>query len=119
MFGPTKFRSHRLVIMTVAAAISLLAFAVLSLSSAQASPITAPTGLNDGDTYRVAFVTSTTRDALSQNIADYNAFVTAVANTQAELFDLGTTWTAITSTSTVGARDNTNTVPGGSVGIPI
>jgi hypothetical protein len=122
MFDLTKFRSHRLVKKTVAAVGALLAFSVLSLSSAQAAPIIVPAGLNPGDTFRLVFVTSTGRDATSSNIADYNAFVTAAANSQAALAALGTTWTAIASTATVNARDNTNTVPsgaGGSLGVPI
>ena len=77
--------------------------------SAQAAPVIVPTGLNPGDTYRLAFVTSTTRDATSSNIADYNAFVTAVASASPFLAALGTTWTAIASTATVDARNNTNT----------
>jgi hypothetical protein len=123
MFDLLKFHSHRLVKKTAAAAISLLAFAAVSLSSAQAAPITIPTGLNPGDTYRLVFVTSNTRNGTSSNIADYNAFVTAAANTQAGMAALGTNWTAIASTATVDARDNTNTVPssvsGGSLGGPI
>jgi hypothetical protein len=90
--------------------------------TAQAAPITIPTGLNPGDTYRLAFVTSTTRDATSTDINDYNAFVTAAANTQATLAALATTWTAITSTAAVEARANTNTFQasaGGSNGVPI
>jgi hypothetical protein len=95
----------------------------MTANTALAAPITIPTGLNPGDTYRIAFVTSTTRDATSSDIADYNAFVTAAANSQATLAALGTTWTAIASTTTVDARDNTSTVPstapGGSFGVPI
>lgn len=61
-----------------------------------------------GDTYRLVFITSTSRDATSTNIADYNSFVQGVANTAG----LGSvTWTAIGSTATVDARDNTNTNP--------
>lgn len=98
--------------------------ALLGLSSvASAAPITVPAGLNAGDQYRIAFVTSTTRDATSADIADYNAFVTAAATAQLELNALGTTWTAIASTATVDARDNTSTIPssvsGGSLGFPI
>jgi len=37
--------------------------------------VTVPPGLNPGDPYRLVFVTSTTRDALSSAIADYNSFV--------------------------------------------
>jgi hypothetical protein len=108
---------------SIAAGLSLaLAAMAMTAPSALSAPITLPTGLNPGDQYRLAFVTSTTRDATSTNIADYNSFVTAAANTQAELAALGTTWTAIASTATVDARDNTNTLPtsgGGSLGVPI
>ena len=82
---------------------------VLAPLTASAAPITVPTGLNPGDQYRLAFVTSTTRDATSSNIADYNAFVTAAANSVPQFVALGTTWHAIGSTAAVAARDNTNT----------
>lgn len=59
------------------------------------------------------------RDALSTDIADYNAFVSAAANSVPELLALGTTWTAIASTATVDARDNTGTNPTVSTGVPI
>ena len=72
---------------------------VLSASAAHADPITVPTDLNPGDEYRLAFVTSTTRDATSTNIADYNAFVTTVAESVPELLALNTTWTAFGSTT--------------------
>jgi len=91
---------------------------LFATSSLQAVPITVPTDLNPGDTYRLAFVTSTTRDATSSNIADYNSFVAAVAAGEPALAALGTTWTAIGSTSTVDARDNTGTNPS-STGVPI
>ena len=79
--------------------------ALLGLPSlAAVAPIAIPPGLNPGDQYRLAFVTSTTRDATSGNIAVYNEFVTASATAQAELNALGTTWTAIASTGDVDAR---------------
>ena len=84
-----------------------------------AAPTTLPTGLNPGDQYRLAFVTSATRDSTSSNIADYNDFVTATANAVPELLALGTPWTAIASTSTTDARDNTGTDPGSEVGVGI
>lgn len=102
-------------LLSIAAAAMLLASATVS----RAAPITVPTILNPGDQYRLAFVTSTTRDATSSNIADYNAFVTAAANAVPELAALGTTWTAIVSTDTVDARDNTNTNPLVEEGDPI
>jgi PEP-CTERM motif len=64
-------------------------------------------------------VTSTTTYATSSDIAYYNSFVTSVANGSPELAALGTTWTAIASTLTVDARDNTNTNPASGSGVPI
>ncbi|MDP6567563.1 MAG: PEP-CTERM sorting domain-containing protein [Alphaproteobacteria bacterium] len=98
--------------------------AVLALTGlaapALAAPVTIPTSLNPGDQYRLAFVTAGTRDATSTDIADYNAFVTAQANLSTELAALGTTWTAIASTSAVDARDNTGTNPSvDGTGVPI
>jgi hypothetical protein len=93
--------------------------ASLFIASAQAAPIVTPVGLSAGDTYRLAFVTSTTRDGLSPDIADYNAFVTAAANSQAVLASLGTTWSAVASTNDLtDARDNTDTNPA-STGVAI
>jgi hypothetical protein len=103
---------------------SRLAFSIcasilsISATSAFGVPITVPPGLNPGDQYRLAFVTSTTGFATSSNISTYNAFVTNVANGVAELAALGTTWTAIGSTASVDARDNTGTNPS-STGVPI
>jgi hypothetical protein len=85
---------------------------------ALSAPITTPMGLNPGDQYRLAFVTASASTAISTNINDYNTFVTTVANTQMALSSLGTTWTAIGSTSSVDARDNTGTNPIGT-GVPI
>lgn len=87
----------------------------LLATAAQAAPITAPAGLSAGDTYRLAFVTSTTTDATSNDIGYYNNFVNSLANGIAELAALGTSWTAIVSTAVNGpdggtnARTNTNT----------
>lgn len=100
----------------------LFLFCAISLFAPQASLaalITVPTDLNVADKYRLAFVTSTTRNASSPVIADYNAFVTAVANGVPELAALGTSWTAIASTSAVDARDNTDTNPTVAAGVPI
>lgn len=87
--------------------------------TAAAVPITVPPGLNPGDHYRLVFVTSTTRDALSSNIDDYNTFVNGVANTPPSPIAGFTTWTAIASTATFAARDNTATHPGVSPDAPI
>ncbi len=74
-----------------------------------ALPILTPSSLNSGDTYQLIFVTSTTRDATSSNIADYNAFVQSAANAAwlggGTILD-GVQWSAIGSTAFVDARDN-------------
>jgi hypothetical protein len=102
---------------TTVAAIGVALLA--SVSAAHAAPITLPAGLNPGDQYRLAFVTSINRDATSLDIADYNAFVTAVALGVPELAALGAAWTAIASTAAIDARDNTGTNPNDGVGVPI
>ncbi len=69
-----------------------------------------PSGLNTGDKFRLLFVTSTRRDALSGNIADYNRFVrdrAAAGHTAIRRYRGG--FRVVGSTSTVDARDNTCT----------
>lgn len=92
---------------------------LLGFTTSHAAVVTVPTGLSPGDQYRLAFVTSATRDATSTNVADYNSFVTGVASTSPSLLALGTNWTAIVSTSSVVARDNTSTNPAVTTGAPI
>jgi PEP-CTERM motif-containing protein len=104
---------------SVASHLVFCAVSLLAPLAALATPITVPLDLHVGDTYRLAFVTSTTRDATSANIADYDAFVTAVAAGVPQLAALGTTWNAIGSTPTGDARDFTNTNPSVAVGDPI
>lgn len=62
--------------------IRTLAFiSLLSTGSlAQALPILTPTGLSPGDTYQLAFVTSTVIDATSSDIAVYNTHVQSAAD---------------------------------------
>jgi hypothetical protein len=102
----------------LASLLVLLTLAAASLPST-AAPITVPSGLNPGDQYRLALTTSTTRTGDSADIEDYNAFVTAVANSVPDLLALGTTWKAIASTASVDARDNTSTNPFVATGVPI
>lgn len=94
-------------------------FLLLTSSMVRAVPIVTPAGLNPGDPYRLSFVTSQSHNGYSSDIAVYNSFVTYVANAVDDLQDLGATWTAIASTATVDARDNTNTNPVVSPGVPI
>jgi hypothetical protein len=60
----------------------------------------------DGDTYRLIFVSSTTRDATSSDVADYNTHIQNAANSAG--LD-AVNWYAIGSTNTVNARDNSFT----------
>ncbi len=71
-----------------------------------------------GDQYRLAFYTSTKRDATSADIADYNAFVQGVAASSTTFANLGNgTWKVLGSTALVSARDNTGTA--GADNVPI
>ena len=101
-----------------------LALAGFSLFAANVhATVSSPNGLNPGDNYRIAFVTGGSRDAISSDINDYNAFVTTEANLSGSLVaGLSASWTAIASTATVDARDNTSTNPTSisySVNVPI
>jgi len=83
-----------------------------------AAMLTVPAGLTAGQQYRIAFVTSTTRNALSTNINDYNTFVNNAANAGSSLLQpLGATWKAIGSTFTPSVSAATNI--GGSSSLPI
>ena len=61
-----------------------------------------------GDEYHLVFVTSTTRDATSSVIGDYNEFVTDAAqnNVGSMFYGTETEWKCIGSTDAVDARDN-------------
>lgn len=56
-----------------------------------------PTGVGLGDTFQLVFVSSTTRDATSNLVADYNTHVQNAANAASTGIG-GYTWKAITST---------------------
>ena len=93
--------------------VSLFLFA----TSAQAA-LVIPAGLNAGDKYHVIFVSSTTRNALSPNIADYDAHVQAAADAAGIGSGIGISWSAVGSTTGVSAYDHLsplfsdpNTVP--------
>lgn len=77
----------------------------LFVSGAQAAPITVPVGLNPGDTYRLAFVTSTSTTGTSNTIGFYNDFVNNLGLAATGING----WTAIASRNHIDARDNTNT----------
>jgi len=60
-------------------------------------PLVVPPDLNPGADYRLAFVTSTKRDAFAQDIGSYNTFVANVAAGVPALNALATTWTCLGS----------------------
>jgi len=107
----------------------LLAIVMLLFAAASVQAQVIPGGLNAGDQFRYVFITSTERDAISANIADYNAFVNSAAANNANIFNnpllsTGFGFNAIASTSGpdpnnhVDAIDNTGTNAGG-VDVPI
>lgn len=94
----------------------LVVVGIASRANADTIIYTVPPGLAPGDTYRLVFVTSETTEttAASTNIADYNAFVTGVADAVPALAALGATWTVIGSTEAVSAVTNIGD-PSGSI----
>ena len=80
-----------------------------------------PAGLGPGDQFRLLFVSSTTRDATSSDIADYDAHVqSAAAAGHTAIQSYSAQFKALGSTDTVDARDNTGTThTAASPGVPI
>ncbi|MCY3924270.1 MAG: hypothetical protein OXG52_01970, partial [bacterium] len=73
-----------------------------------------PAGLNPGDQFRLVFLSSTTRDAASADIATYDSFVQAAAAAgHTAVRDYASGFAVLGSTSTVGARDHAMTAPSG------
>ena len=86
---------------------NILVGAVLGVTASVASAaIVVPPSLSPGDKYHLVFVTSTTRNATSTNIADYNAFVQAAADAAGIGSGDGVDWFAIGGTQTVAAKVN-------------
>ena len=69
-----------------------------------------PSGLDAGDRFRLIFISSTTRDGSSTDIADYNTFVqNATAAGHPDIQGHSPTFRVVGSTTDVNARDNTST----------
>ncbi len=69
-----------------------------------------PSGLEVGDQFRLLFITSTTRDGTSMDIADYNSHVqSAAAAGHTAIREFSSQFRVVGSTATVDARDNTMT----------
>ena len=75
-----------------------------------------PDGIEPGDSFRLLFVTSATTNTASSNIADYNAHAQGAAGGSGSLKSFKGEFTALVSTSSVDARDNTGTT---GTGVPI
>ena len=132
------FRQRGLGVMNIARPVPLiLAVALVALTvaltvfpaSAQSNAPTdvpsdwslVPSGLNNGDEFRLLFLTSGTRDATSSSIGTYNAFVqNAAANGHAVIQAYRSGFRAVGSTRDDDARDNTaTTYTAGDKGVPI
>ena len=69
-----------------------------------------PSGLGAGDRFRLIFISSTTRDGSSSDIADYNTFVQGLAaEGHNDIRSHSSTFRVVGSTADVDARDNTGT----------
>ncbi len=84
----------------------LAAFALgaLPFRTLVAGTLVPPIGLNPGDHYRLAFVTSSLHDAIATSIGTYDSFVTSVANSPGSVLQpMATNWLVIGSTASVNA----------------
>jgi hypothetical protein len=87
------------------ATLALGLFCVAEAAQASTITLTTPTGLNNGDKFRFLFLTQSTRDATSSNIADYNSFVNTAAG-GATYAGTAVSWAAFGNTATVGSAAN-------------
>ncbi len=93
---------------------TLMALVIVAPGAPAFAAIIVPPTLNPGDQYRLAFVSSTTRNASSTLIDDYNDFIDLLGDTV-----IASDWKAIASTEAVDARTNTGTDPNTGSGVPI
>ena len=113
--------------------LSVFALAAIAAGTASAGEIRTPAGLKEGDLFRIVFVTSTKRDALSSDLASYDEFVTTEAkkathdarsrfyppDAPGEESERNIKWQAIVSNSSINARDHISSGYGiGSLNIP-
>ena len=70
----------------------------------------APVGLQEGDQFRLLFISSTSRNASPSEIATYNTWIQArAANGHTDIQDYSSSFRAVGSTEDMDARDNTGT----------
>ncbi len=69
-----------------------------------------PSGLQEGDQFRLLFISSTSRNASPSEIATYNTWIQArAANGHTDIQDYSSSFQAVGSTEDMDARDNTGT----------
>ena len=95
----------------------------LSISVDDSTPVPTtwslvPSGLGDGDSFRLLFIGSSNRDASDSDIAVYNTFIQNLVDTNghADIKAHSATFRMLGSTEDVDARDNTGTT---GTGVPI
>lgn len=99
--------SSRFAVSTILGCVAAVLFFASLLPAAVILP-----NLPAGSQYQLLFVTATSRNATSTDIATYNAFVTNEASGITELLPVGVTWHAIASTAAIDANSNAPN-PGG------
>ena len=108
-----SLRRHARACLALLAATALLALAAPAQAQTEMVPADwalKPADLGAGEQFRLMFVSSTTRDALSTDIADYNTFVrTRAAAGVTAMQTYANDFTALVSTASVNARANTLT----------
>ena len=113
---PGLFRAAACLVLAVAA---LLVLPLQAQEQNEVSPSWAltPSGLADGDKFRLIFVSSTERNASSSDIEVYNTFVQdRAAAGHVDIRDYSSQFQVVGSTFTVNARGNTGTT---GTGVPI
>ena len=114
---PALFRAAACLVVAAAALLALPGGASAQDNSVRPSWALTPSGLSDGDQFRLIFVTEDTRNATSSDIADYNTFVQEQAAAgHMDIQAYSSQFRVVGSTAAVDARDNTNTT---GTGVPI
>jgi hypothetical protein len=105
-----KFKFLKMVLTTCRYTIFLSVGALTITGNASATLIDSIAALDDGDKYRVLFVTNTGSYAASSDISFYNNFVSAEAAGGTITGGLGLSWTTLASTAAVNVKDNTGLI---------
>ena len=114
---PALFRAAACLVVAIAALLALPGGASAQENHVRQSWPLTPSGLSDGDQFRLIFITSTTRDATSSNIGVYNTYVqNRAAAGHMQIQSYSSQFRVVGSTAAVDARDNTKTT---GTGVPI